>query len=160
MRMIMGAIVLVLGLTACGGNSEKESAAEPMSEWEKQQAAASEGESKWGDGTGAMQTPDPVLAPEPTLDDFGLTLKTKERKCFGSAGCNLTVEISPGISDLALMEGRTVELTYELRGVEDGPVIGTIDISEDGSHQVEEQLVQTTSANAKLKAVPTDLTIR
>lgn len=68
-------------------------------------------------GTCPEPEPEPQCD-EPTTDSFELSVKTLEKKCFGSAGCNVTFRsevaaIDPLISiDLSM----TYELTY------DGPV--------------------------------------
>ncbi|KOV71823.1 MULTISPECIES: hypothetical protein [unclassified Streptomyces] len=93
-------------------------------------------------------------------DSFSIDLKTKSRQCFGSAGCNLTVE-----PDLTLMVDSSsvdpdavYEITYEIRGDQSGPVIDTAELSNQTSLNYTPSLIQTASAGTKVTAKITDVT--
>jgi hypothetical protein len=112
-------------------------------------------------GTEGEPTEEPTDSTwEPKKSDFELKIKTLSKKCFGSAGCNVEVRISPEYvgSGVDLPDSGTIELTYKLTGTED-PEIGTIEMElPDGTYRREETNVQTPTAGAKIGAKITDLT--
>lgn len=96
---------------------------------------------------------------EITPDSFEIKLKTKSRQCFGSAGCNVTVE-----PDLTYMGDSTdidpdavYEITYEIRGDESGPVIETAELSNQSSLNYTPTMVSTASSGTKLSVKITDV---
>lgn len=69
---------------------------------------------------------------EPDADSFTMKLRTTSRQCFGSAGCDLTVEpdvTHEGIAD-ALDPDAVYEVTYVIRGDASGPAIETAELSD------------------------------
>ncbi|SCK17778.1 hypothetical protein H181DRAFT_01209 [Streptomyces sp. WMMB 714] len=75
--------------------------------------------------------PEPVIS-EPKAKDFKVTLKVKSKACFGSAGCNYTVEPDVAYNGaLPLDDTRTFDLTYKITGPETAPVIDTATIDGD-----------------------------
>jgi hypothetical protein len=98
-------------------------------------------------------TPAPVITPE--LDRLQLTPKIKERQCFGSAGCNITFVVEAGW-DVTLDPNVTWEVTYEVTGVEDGPLIGTFEITGDRYEQSETS-AQVPKASTKLRVRATGI---
>ncbi|MEU0167726.1 hypothetical protein ABZ214_20015 [Streptomyces iakyrus] len=105
--------------------------------------------------------------PEPTYselaaDDFTIKLRTTERQCFGSAGCNMTVE--PRLSYLGLTEDidpdAVYEITYEIRGGESGPVIETAELSDRTSLNFTPTVLSTASASSKVSVEITDVTVQ
>jgi hypothetical protein len=100
----------------------------------------------------------PVTAPVPA--DFKLAVKVTRKQCFGSAGCNVDYEIDMTYAGdpLALGDGRSYEVTYEVKGAED-QIIGTLDIQGD-SYSSTEESTQTAKSSAKLTAVATSVTER
>lgn len=66
--------------------------------------------------------PEPVM---PTAKDFTVTLKTTSKQCFGSAGCNVTVEPDITYSGVTGLDGVTCDITYEITGDESGTVVET-----------------------------------
>lgn len=105
-------------------------------------------------------------APTPTYavvdaDSFTIDLKTKSRQCFGSAGCNLTVEPNltyVGIGDID--PDAVYEITYEIRGDESGPVIETAELSNETSLNYTPSLISTASAGARVSVEITDVTVQ
>lgn len=86
-----------------------------------------------------------------------LDLKVREKQCFGSAGCNVTVQVDPTYVGNQDVSSGSWEITYEIRGGEDGAIIETMTL-EDGTWTFpEEQSLQTTSSNTKLTAVATEV---
>lgn len=92
-------------------------------------------------------------------DSFTIELKTKSRQCFGSAGCNLTVE--PNLSLVVDSEDvdpdATYEITYEIRGDESGPVIETAELTEQTSLSYTPSSISTASASTKVSVKITDV---
>lgn len=102
-------------------------------------------------------TPEPTFA-ELTADDFEMTLRTTERQCFGSAGCNVTVE--PKLSYLGIEDidpDAVYEITYEIKGDESGPVIETAELSDETNLTFTPTSIQTASAGAKVTVEITDV---
>lgn len=89
---------------------------------------------------------------EPTADDFEIELITKEKQCFGSAGCNVTVK--PELSYTGMSEDLnpdvTYEITYEIRGGEDGAVTETLELTNQDDVTYSDTYVSTTSSGVKL----------
>ncbi|MFE6788104.1 hypothetical protein ACFVFF_38260 [Streptomyces sp. NPDC057680] len=103
-------------------------------------------------------TPEEVFNEAPGAQDFTMTLKTTSKQCFGSAGCNITVE--PNLSYgglLPLNPGKTYSITYEVLGSEDGAVIQTMELSDQTSLTFRSTTVSTASRGVKLTAKVTDV---
>ncbi|WP_330267352.1 hypothetical protein [Streptomyces griseorubiginosus] len=108
---------------------------------------------------------DPEPDPEPTYaqvdaDSFSIDLRTTERQCFGSAGCNVTVE--PDLTYLGssgdLDPDAVYEITYEIHGDESGPVIQTAELTNQTSLSYRPSLISTASASTELSVEITDIT--
>lgn len=106
------------------------------------------------------EAPDPT----PTYDDvdessFTIELKTKSRQCFGSAGCNLTVE--PDLTYLgdsgSIDPDAVYEITYEIHGDRSGPVIETAELSNQTSLNYTPSVISTASASTKVSVEITDV---
>lgn len=92
----------------------------------------------------------------PTPDDFSVELTVKDRECFGSAGCNVTYRVKPNYSALETPE-ETWEITYEVRGIEDGPQIETFTLDGDEFSFSPEIQVQTSGPNAEARTKITNV---
>lgn len=92
----------------------------------------------------------------PTVKDFTIALKVKSLECFGDAGCNVTYEPKLTIVGPQVDEQGSYEITYEVRGGEDGATIDTIDV-EAGQYTASEGIAQTARRSSKLTAVITDV---
>jgi hypothetical protein len=92
-------------------------------------------------------------------DSFSIELKTKSRQCFGSAGCNVTVEPELGLEvDSASVDPDAVyEITYEIRGDESGPVIQTAELSNQTSLNYRPSVISTASSSTKVTVKITDV---
>ncbi|MGW5616258.1 hypothetical protein [Streptomyces sp. NPDC003877] len=102
--------------------------------------------------------PEPTFT-EPTVDDFTMELRTTRRQCFGSAGCNLTVEPEltyEGVST-DLDPDATYEITYEIRGDEDGPVIETAELSNQTTLNFTPSVISGVPASVKPSVKITDV---
>lgn len=97
-----------------------------------------------------------------TADDFSMELRTSERQCFGSAGCNVTVE--PDITYLGLSEdldpNATYEITYEITGDEDGPIIATAELTNGEDLSMSGSVVGTPSTSTKVTVEITEVITR
>jgi hypothetical protein len=100
--------------------------------------------------------PAPSFTPGPA--DFRLTLKTLKKACFGSAGCNVTYRIQPTyIGTETLEPGTEYEVTYEVRGGQDGAQTNTFTLQDGNASVDSEEFLSTTSSGTKLTAKVTDV---
>jgi hypothetical protein len=65
----------------------------------------------------------------PGKGDFDLKAKITDKQCFGSAGCSLEFKIEVTYTGDPLDEDVTWQITYEATGVDDGPIIGTFELT-------------------------------
>lgn len=95
----------------------------------------------------------------PVAKDFKLSVKILRKKCFGSAGCNVDyrIDVTFAGDPLALAEGRTYEVTYEVKGAED-LITNTFEITGESASVEAEESTSTTSSAKKLTAVATSVT--
>jgi hypothetical protein len=103
------------------------------------------------ESTSPAQAPEPVV--QLTKKDIELSLKTTERQCFGSAGCNVSVQVRAGVNRAladALPRSGTWDVTYQISGDESGPIIGTFSIYGNGKYDVSEQYLSTASSNTPI----------
>ena len=100
-------------------------------------------------------TDPPTVQPKPS--DFELTVKTLSKQCFGDAGCNITFRVEVAYGGPTLDPSTTWEVTYEIRGPEDGTQVNTLEVTGDQSSVDQEEIASTKSASVKLKAVVTDV---
>lgn len=107
-----------------------------------------------------VETTEPAAEPTPvapTADDFVIKLKVKEQQCFGSAGCNVTVEPKLSIASDVPDEG-TVEITFKVSGDESGSLIETIEADlADGMYQSSDIYMSTSSSGIVPRAKITDV---
>ncbi|MBT1098325.1 hypothetical protein KJZ88_43290 [Streptomyces sp. Tu102] len=107
------------------------------------------------------KSPDPVYEVV-GVDKFSVELRTTKRQCFGSAGCNLTVE--PEFTYLGISEDvdpdAVYEITYEIRGDESGPVIQTAELSDQTSVNYTPSTISTASSGTKVSVKVTDVSER
>ncbi|WP_328684760.1 hypothetical protein OG226_40920 [Streptomyces sp. NBC_01261] len=105
--------------------------------------------------------------PEPTYSDvdadsFTIGLKTTARHCFGSAGCNVTVE--PDLTFLGntaeVDPDAVYEITYEIHGDESGPVIETAELSDQTSLNYRSSVISTASTGTEVSAEITDVSVQ
>jgi hypothetical protein len=103
-----------------------------------------------------ITNPEPALptdTPEPTVsleaDNVKLTAKITSKECFGSAGCNVSFKVRMAYSGPTLSTDDTWEVTYEVTGIEDGPLVGSFNVTGD-EYEVNEESVSTTSSKKKL----------
>lgn len=90
--------------------------------------------------------------------DFRLGIKILSKKCFGSAGCNVTFRVVPKYVGTGSLPDGTVEVTYSVKGAED-PIINTLTIV-DGTASFDSEEIASTSSGAKLTAVVTEVSVQ
>jgi hypothetical protein len=104
--------VLFLVLTSCSTDSPRENARTIQTQAEQQLNEAEN------------------MATDLSVSDIQLTFKVKSKQCFGSAGCNLTV--TPHIALRSSLNAyETYEITFNVYGDENGPVVNTVTITGD-----------------------------
>jgi hypothetical protein len=109
-----------------------------------------------------QETPSPSPSPAGNLtkSDIELSLKTTQRQCFGSAGCNVTVEVRASVDQLvldALPADGTWDVTYQISGDESGPIIGTFSLYGNGKYDVNEEFLSTPSENTPVRVKALDV---
>jgi hypothetical protein len=94
--------------------------------------------------------------PLPKLSDFKLTYKVTDKQCFESAGCVETVvaKVETSLTDEQL--AGTYELTYQITGIKDSPLISTIEIT-DGEYYTDSSVVELKSSKSKITVKATEL---
>ncbi|MEU3842904.1 hypothetical protein AB0E88_23060 [Streptomyces sp. NPDC028635] len=96
----------------------------------------------------------------PTPADFALTLRTTDQQCFGSAGCNITVEPKLSYTSLTSLDPeKTYSITYEIHGDESGPIIETMDLTDQDQLSYQPISLSTSSRSTKVTAEITDVTV-
>nr|WP_011116946.1 hypothetical protein [Streptomyces violaceoruber]AAO50191.1 hypothetical protein [Streptomyces violaceoruber] len=102
--------------------------------------------------------PEPTFT-TPTADDFTIELRTTSRQCFGSAGCNITVEPQlsyTGFSD-DLDPDAVYQITYEIKGDDSGPILKTAELSDQTTLNYTPTSLSTKSSGTKLSVKITDI---
>jgi hypothetical protein len=79
----------------------------------------------------AAPAPDPAPAGV-TAANYTVKAKTLRKQCFGSAGCNVSIRLTVGGDEAT--SGVAAELTVQISGDEDGPLVETISLDEDGQY--------------------------
>jgi hypothetical protein len=97
-------------------------------------------------------TPAPITTP--ALASLRLEPQIIDKQCFGSAGCNVEFEVDVAAGPV-VPEGSIWRVTYEVTGVEDGPLVGTFELTDGGRYDRVSESVQTTSSKAKIKVKAT-----
>ncbi|MEU5892526.1 hypothetical protein ABZ835_37655 [Streptomyces sp. NPDC047461] len=123
--------------------------------------------SLYGSGGTVADVEETEPDPTPTYaalaaDDFMMGLRTTDRQCFGSAGCNVTVE--PDLTYVGPLNGidpdAVYEITYEIRGDESGPVIATAELSDETSLNYRPSMISTASSSKKVSVKITDVAVQ
>lgn len=99
----------------------------------------------------------PVYTPTPK--DFELAIKVIEKKCFGSAGCNVTFRIELTYTGLTLDPSSTYEVVYRVDGAED-TYINSLRVTGASYSHDDEERVSVKSSKSVLTAVVTDVNER
>jgi hypothetical protein len=106
----------------------------------------------------AVPTTEPVL-PEPTAKDYSVDLTVVSKQCFGSAGCNVTVE--PKLTQLGastlLWE---CDITYSISGDDSGELIETAYAEGGSSYRVDRTVMSTKNSKVVPNATVTAVSCR
>lgn len=117
------------------------------------EALTSESQDAGGSSNAPAVSEGAALAPR----NLKIGLRTRQKECFGSAGCNVTVQIVPRYVGTQDVSTGSWEITYEIRGAEDGPQIETMTLEHGTFSFPEEQSLQTRTSNDKLTAAVTEV---
>jgi|GEM_PF-5775999 len=143
----LGAVALTTGL-----GTDDESVAEP-----NETTPTASQPATTPDSDEIQSTPSPEESSyEPTVDDFDVETSIKEQRCFGSAGCNVTLRTEPVYIGTQTPTG-TWEVTYEISGTDDGPVIRTFEVIDDQVSFQDEARLSTPDQDAELQIEITDV---
>lgn len=99
----------------------------------------------------------PPVEVEPKASDVHLKLQVTDKECFGSAGCNVTVKVKMTYSGPGLDPDGTWLVTYEVKGGDDGPIIGSFQMMGDRTYEVNSELISTPSSKTKTSVKVTNL---
>ncbi len=93
-----------------------------------------------------------------TKKNVTLTLKIKSKECFGSAGCNIVYQVKTATTAETPLDN-TYDVTFTIKGGEDGPIIGTLTVDPDGNINSSdiENVVSVPSSKTKLTIAVTDV---
>src|SRR6185436_12085262 len=92
-----------------------------------------------------------TTAPLPTPDMFTITVKVIEKKCFGSAGCNVTYQIEPTYTGTRPLPTSPVTVVYEVLGGDD-PQTNRFTVTGDRVKFDSEESIQTPKSSSVLTA--------
>lgn len=96
----------------------------------------------------------------PLTDHFKITLKTTRKQCFGSAGCNVTVD--PELTYAGLLPpnpDKTYSITFEVRGGADGAIVQTMELTDQDQVSYRPVDLSTNKSGDTLTAKVTDVEI-
>lgn len=142
-------IVLTVVITLAASSDSGTHAAKAPSAWDREQSANAATPADAGEQ--GVPTDEPTTGPTVSAKDMTVWLKVTEKQCYGyDIGCDLTVEVrakrnagvpKPDPDD-------TWQVTYQISGVKDGPVIGTFEIT-GGKYEINEENLSTKSSSSK-----------
>lgn len=144
--LIFAAVAITLA--ADGGKPTAKPTAQTA--WDREQAQ------KQVNPTTEPTTAPTTAGPTPEAANFELTPKITDKQCFGSAGCNVSFDVDVAYGGPTLDEDDTWRITYEVSGVEDGPLIGTIELTGTRYDRPSES-ASTRSTKSKLRIKVTDV---
>lgn len=156
--IITGTLMFIIGIALGSGGDTPTPGAAPITT-----ATATEGAGEPTSEPAEEPTEEPAQEGyTPKKSDWTLKLKTTDKQCFGSAGCNVTVRVSPEYSGsgtvASLPNQGTIDITYKLSGDESGPIVGTATVQlADETVQDQEESLSTRSSGTKVAAAVTDV---
>lgn len=143
-------VAFFLGMAAGGGG--KESADASPQNLKAESTTSSSAAPAWKPTT---TTKPPAVMPAPA--DFTVAVSVLEKKCFGSAGCNVTYQIEPAYVGAAdLPTGKDITVVYEIQGGEE-PQTGRFTLRDGQARFDSEESIQTSSSSSVLTAVVTQV---
>jgi len=102
------------------------------------------------------RTPSPAPSPSParrlTKNDLRLDVIEKRRKCFGSAGCNVTYEVEVTLLDMDARSDDSYEVSYRVRAGSQEIVRNTFELH-GTKYSIPEDFSMAVPEGVKLRAV-------
>lgn len=96
----------------------------------------------------------------PSATDFTLKLKTTSKHCFGSAGCNVTVEPDLTYESLTPLDpSAAISITYVIHGDESGPVTETMELTGQTNLRYQPTSISTPGGGTKVTVEITDVEV-
>lgn len=139
-RAVTTVAAAVLLVSGCGGDPESSASVPSASPEEPQSASPS-------------KNVESLTGP----DDVRVNVTKTKQQCFGDT-CNVTARATLEIGALGTAEvlDGDYDVTYEIRGGADGPVIDTFEVYSRGTYDgPQESVLQTPGPNVRLTAVVT-----
>lgn len=96
-----------------------------------------------------LPSPSPETTPTPRPQDIQLRPKILSKKCFGSAGCNVTFSVRVTLHTV-LPEDVEYLVTYEVTGGED-PLVNSMTIQGTSANVTAEEFITVPNARTKLR---------
>jgi hypothetical protein len=111
-------------------------------------------------------TPEPTASPTPewttSKNDWNASLKIVSKQCYGyGLGCSVDAKVKldyDGDSS-SIPEDATIEVTYEIKGAKDGPVVGSTGVTNQTEYDVNTEYLETRSRSSKLTVVVTSVEV-
>jgi hypothetical protein len=143
--LVVVIVATVIATIALSGGSQPTAAPKPAS------AGALPVDQCGGGLCDAEPTAAPTTdGPAVTAADIKLTPQVTGKQCFGSAGCNVTLKVKLAYDGPALDPDGTWLVTYEIKGGDDGPIIGSFEMMGDRTYEVNTEIVGTRSSKTKV----------
>src|SRR3954471_22559458 len=152
----ISSVLLIVTLAGCAqGAGEKHAASTPdpaqvsaaAASMMKEQLAKQAEDAARASALAAAQA---AAAAPPPPEAFTIGILVLEKKCFGSAGCNVSFRIDPKFTGTG--SAKNLEVTYEVVGGED-PLTNTFTIDSAGTASFDgRESLQTSSNGAELSA--------
>lgn len=141
-------LLAVLGIGMAIGGMSGTPTAKPTaaSAWDREQAAKAAASNNAPTTEPAAES---TGGPTPAIGDIALHPKITSKECFGSAGCFITLKVQAEYSGPLLNPDDTWLVTYEINGVEDGPQIGSFELT-GTTYDMNEENVSTKSSRSKI----------
>ncbi|MGI5245147.1 hypothetical protein [Dactylosporangium sp. CA-139066] len=137
------AAVALLFLAGCSSHSD------PAPVDSAAAAAATYSAKPWSPPAKVYTTPVPA--------DFEVTVNELGRKCFGSAGCNVTFSVElKNVGGHDFDPAKTYKIVYTVNGTED-PYSNAVTMTGDQYSRADEEFVQVKDKSAKLTATVTSV---
>ena len=151
--LVVVIVATVIGTLALTGRSGQTSAAAAQQQPATQPTTDQD---VFGEDLPDAPTTEPTTGPTPTVKDFALTPKVTDKNCFGDAGCSVEFQVKLEYVGPLLSESDTWLVTYQVTGVEDSPMIGSLELTGD-TYQMPTESASTKSSKSKILIKVTDV---
>lgn len=152
------AVVALTFLAGCSASDDSEAGPSgTVTETVTVEASPETGNDSPDDESATEEEPAEEAVGEPQLKDFELRVKITDKQCFGSAGCSIDYDVIPAYTSSAgNFDDLTFDLTYEIKGDESGPIVGTLEFAE-GQYTLQDGSASTSGNQVELVATPTEI---